>query len=94
MGATSWWWGAVTKALQSLHTLPSALLRPPLPPHSRFVSFAASQGGRVDKAISTLDAMVSKGRVPSLKMLNIVLDTCIKGKKTREVTGGLAEGVL
>lgn len=61
---------------------------------SRFVYFTASQSGRVDKAISTLNAMVSKGRTPSLEMLNVVLDTCIKGRKTREVKRGLGEAVL
>ena len=38
--------------------------------------------------------MISKGRIPSLEMLNIVLDTCIKGKKTGEVKRGLGEDVL
>lgn len=38
--------------------------------------------------------MISKGHIPSLELINIVLDTCIMGKKTREVKVELGEAVL
>lgn len=45
-----------------------------------------SQSGRFTEAVGTLDTMISKGCIPSREMFGMVLDTCIRGRKTSKVS--------
>lgn len=44
------------------------------------------QSGKFDEAVDFLDVMIARGCSPSSEMFNVLLDTCIRGKRTAKVS--------